>query len=325
MADIFEQVDDALRQDRMQTLWRRYGWMIIAAAVLIVAGTAAVVAWRAYERSAAEERTDALTATFDATAEAEPAEAVATLTAFADEAEPGIAAIARLQAAARALNADDRETAVALYQQVADSSDTDPALRELATILGASLTVGTTDLDVLRSRLAAMEASNSPWRHLANEIVAAAAIEAGDLELARARLMAISDDAEAPIGLRGRATELLAALGFELESEPDAEAEPSPANTPDEPAPAPEQAVDAPAPAPEEADEPSATPAAEPEAAPTDTGEPAATPADAPAEPAETEAPQPAENEAGDDAPADDAPADDGPTAEEPAPEGAGQ
>ncbi len=215
MADIFEQVDEALREDRMRTLWRRYGWMVIAAAVLIVAGTAAVVAWRSYERGVAEEQTAALTATFDATAESEPAEAVARLTAFANEAGGNIAALARLQAGARAIEGDDRETAIALYRQVAGDGEVDPALRELATMLAASLAVGSEGLDSLRSRLAAMEASNSPWRFWAGEIIAAAAIDAGDLALARERLTAISDDIDAPIGMRARAAELLAAIGGE--------------------------------------------------------------------------------------------------------------
>ncbi len=236
LADIFEQVDEALREDRMKTMWRRFGWMIIAGAILIVAGTAAVVGWRAYERSAAEERTAALAGAFDAAADAEPAEAVAALTSFAQDAEPGFAALARLQAAARAVGADDRSTAVALYQEVADSPDVDPALRELATILGTSLSVGAVDLDAVRGRLAAMDASNSPWRHLAGEIIAAAALEAGDLAMARERLTAIADDAEAPIGMRGRAAELLAAIGPDpaaAAEAQDADADPTPADPDD--------------------------------------------------------------------------------------------
>lgn len=226
MADIFEQVDEALREDRMRTLWRRWGWMVIALAVLIVAGTAVVVGWRSYERSVAEEQTAELTSAFAATAEAEPADAVAQLTALADETGGDIGALARMQAAARALGGDDRATAIALYRQVADDGAVDPALRELATMLAASLAVGSEDLDSLRNQLAAMEASNSPWRFWAGEIIAAAAIDAGDLALARERLTAISDDAEAPIGMRARAAELLAAIG----GDPQAEAEPAPAD-----------------------------------------------------------------------------------------------
>lgn len=227
MADIFEQVDEALREDRMKGLWRRYGWMLIAGAVLIVVGTAAIVGWRAYERSQAEDQTSALTVAIEQAKQGEPAAAVASLRELADGAEPNIAALARMQAAGLALGGDDRETAVALYQQVADSADVDPALRDAATVLGASLSVDSVDLDTLRTQLAAQDASNSPWRFLANEIIAAAAIRAGDLEMARERLTLIADDLEAPIGLRGRATEVLAAIGGGDDAAPDGDDAPA--------------------------------------------------------------------------------------------------
>lgn len=220
MADIFEQVDEALREDRMKGLWRRYGWMLIAGAVLIVVGTAAIVGWRAYERSQAEAQTNELSAAIEQAKQGEPAAGVASLTELADGAEPNIAALARMQAAGLALGGDDRETAIALYRQVADNAEVDPALRDAATVLGASLSVDSADPDTLRTQLAAQDASNSPWRFLANEIIAAAAIRAGDLETARERLTLIADDLEAPIGLRGRATEVLAAIGGGDDAQP---------------------------------------------------------------------------------------------------------
>ena len=232
MADIFEQVDEALREDRVKTLWRRFGWMIIAGAILIVVGTAAVVGWRAYETSVLEDNTLAFSAAIDAAAAAEPAEAVNVLTDFAEGAEPDIAALARMRAAAVATGEEDFETAVGLYQAVAGDGDVDQALRDLATVLGASLSVDSTDLDGIRTQLAAMESPTSPWRHISNEIIAAAAIRAGDLDMARERLTAISDDPEAPIGLRGRAAELLAAIGGDPAAED--EAEPAPADAVEE-------------------------------------------------------------------------------------------
>ncbi len=46
MADIFHEVDEEVRRERLQKLWDRYSIYIIAAAVLIVAG---IGAWRGYE------------------------------------------------------------------------------------------------------------------------------------------------------------------------------------------------------------------------------------------------------------------------------------
>ena len=46
MADIFHEVDEEVRRERLQKLWDRYSIYIIALAVLIVAG---IGAWRGYE------------------------------------------------------------------------------------------------------------------------------------------------------------------------------------------------------------------------------------------------------------------------------------
>jgi hypothetical protein len=46
LADIFNEVDEAVRRERLEKIWQRYGTWIIAAAVLIVAG---VGGWRGYD------------------------------------------------------------------------------------------------------------------------------------------------------------------------------------------------------------------------------------------------------------------------------------
>ena len=46
MADIFHEVDEEVRRERLQKLWERYGTYFIALAVLVVLG---VGAWRGYQ------------------------------------------------------------------------------------------------------------------------------------------------------------------------------------------------------------------------------------------------------------------------------------
>ena len=41
MSDIFDEVGEDLRRDRLTGLWKRYGWVLYVVAGLIVAGTAA--------------------------------------------------------------------------------------------------------------------------------------------------------------------------------------------------------------------------------------------------------------------------------------------
>ena len=51
MSDILQEVDEALKQDKMAKLWQDYGRYIIAALVLVVLMTAAKSAYEHYHRT----------------------------------------------------------------------------------------------------------------------------------------------------------------------------------------------------------------------------------------------------------------------------------
>jgi hypothetical protein len=46
VADIFHEVDEEVRRERLQRLWERYSFHIIAGAVLVIA---VIGGWRGYE------------------------------------------------------------------------------------------------------------------------------------------------------------------------------------------------------------------------------------------------------------------------------------
>ena len=46
MSDIFQEVDEEVRRERLMQLWKRYGNFVIAAAVIVVLG---VGGWRGYQ------------------------------------------------------------------------------------------------------------------------------------------------------------------------------------------------------------------------------------------------------------------------------------
>ena len=58
-----------------------------------------------------------------------------------------------------------------------------------------------------------MNSTDSPWYANGRELQALAELKAGNRDAARQQLTALADDPLVPAGLRGRAAELLAALG----------------------------------------------------------------------------------------------------------------
>jgi hypothetical protein len=213
MADIFQEVDEELRHERYAKLWKKYGIYVIVAAVLVIGAVAGTSIWRDYRVSAREADGEAFAAALSAFESGDNAAAANAFGALAESAGEGYAVLARLQAALALGRSGDGQAAAKAFEGVAGDGSADPLFRDLAVLLLAVETLDTADPQALTARLQPLTAASSPWRHTARELTALLAIRAGQSDRARELLTALSDDDEAPIGIRGRATELLATLG----------------------------------------------------------------------------------------------------------------
>lgn len=210
MTDLIREVEEDLRRENLEKLWRKYGSYALVAAVLIVLTVAANVGWQHYSASQRDGRARGYEAALNLVA-AEDAKAQESLQAVAQGSD-GYAALARLHAAALKAEAGDIDGAVATYEQLAADSSVDRPLRDLSLILLAARTTDTADPAQLTQRLQPLTDAANPWRYSALEITALLARRAGDAEKAQQILTGLADDLNAPRALRQRATELLAAL-----------------------------------------------------------------------------------------------------------------
>lgn len=213
MADIFQEIDEELRQEKFGKLWKRYGTYVIGVVTLIVVLVAAGFGWREYQRSAQEADGAAFAAAQAKLQSGDAASAAGDFASLAGSAGGGYEVLARLQQAQALSRSGDPESAAAAYEQIIADRGLDPILRDLALVLLALTTIDTADPAALRERMRPLLSESNPWRYSAREIEALLALRTGDTEGARALLTALSDDVDAPTGLRGRAAELLATLG----------------------------------------------------------------------------------------------------------------
>jgi hypothetical protein len=210
VADIFNEVDEEVRRERLQKLWERYSIYLIAIAVLIVVG---IAAWRGYEYWQAKKAAVAGTAFESALTLSEigkHAEAEAAFAKVAAEAPAGYRTLARLQAAAE-LSIDKPADAVKAYDALAADSSLGPTLQDLAALRAAMLLVDKTPLAELTRRLSPLAAPDRTFRHSARELLALSAWHNHDFTAARRYIDMIATDADAPPGARARA-EVLSAL-----------------------------------------------------------------------------------------------------------------
>ena len=214
--DIFDEVSEDLRAERAQAMMKKYGGVLVAAALLVLAATGGWQGWRWYQgRETARVAAiylDALRAA-DRPAGAERHAARPLLDQVAAEGAPGYRTLARLREAALKADGGDLAAALALYNQVATDSAADPLLRDLATLQWATRQVDSGEPALLEARLAPLTAADHPLRALAAETQALLAIRQSKPDAARNILKRLSQDVTAPDGVRGRANGLLAQLG----------------------------------------------------------------------------------------------------------------
>jgi hypothetical protein len=204
LADIFHEVDEEVRRERLKKLWDRYSIHLIAVAVLIVAG---IGAWRGYEYWVAK-RAAAAGAAFEAAAvlneQGKFAEAEAAFAKVAADAPEGYRVLARMRTAG-VLGQLKSAEAVKAYDELSADASLRPIWQDLAAVRAGLLLVDTASLADMRRRLDPVAEPTRSFRHTARELLALSAWRNHDLPAARRYLDMIAGDAESPVGTRARA------------------------------------------------------------------------------------------------------------------------
>jgi hypothetical protein len=215
VADIFQEVDEEVRREKLQQLWTRYGNLIIAACVLVVV---AVGAWRGYEWWQMKKAGESGAAFENAVTLAEAGkhqEAEAAFAKLAADGSAGYRALARLREAAE-LAQTDRPAAVKAYDEIAADGRVGSVIQELAGVRAGILLVDTAPYADIRQRLEPLTGADKTFRHTARELLALSAWKAGDMTAAKQWADMITTDPQSPQATRSRAevlTELIAAGG----------------------------------------------------------------------------------------------------------------
>jgi hypothetical protein len=213
VADIFHEVEEDVKRERYEKLWKAYGKYLIAVLAAVVLGTAGTVFWRDYQRGQREAESERFTAALALVQAGRNADAANAFAELADEAGAGYRVLALFQRASAQLGSGDTAGAVATYDRIADDGGASAVLRDLGRLLAARALLDTAPAGEVEARLAPLRADANPWRHSARELTAVLALKAGDVAAAREGFQALADDLSAPSTTRARAAELLAALG----------------------------------------------------------------------------------------------------------------
>jgi hypothetical protein len=211
-------VDDEVRRDEMEKLWKRYGNLVIAASVGVVLGVSGIKGWQYWQKQASEKAGDAYIQATELATDGKKDDAAGAYAKIADGSHTGYAQLSRLQQAGILAEKGDAEAAVKMYDAIYADTSVDASLRDLSRVRAAYLLADSASVDDLKKRLAGLDVDGSAWRSSAQEIFALAQYRSGDLAAADKLVKALIADPETPAGLRQRAQLFAAILKPQLDT-----------------------------------------------------------------------------------------------------------
>jgi hypothetical protein len=201
MTDVFDELSDDLRREKLNQFWKENGNWIIGGALGAVLLTGTLTFWRHWEHQRNMEATATLSRLVE-TAD------MAKLEGFAATSSKNHAMMARFLAADTYLARNEKDKARALYDDIAATSGLDRLWRDLARLHSISLRLDKDPAELLEKQLADLSGDKSVWRYTAREMEALLAARQGKMQQAAELLAAIAADADAPEDARQRAFSL---------------------------------------------------------------------------------------------------------------------
>ncbi len=206
MADIFDEIEEDLRRDRMTLLWQRYGNFILGFAILIVIGVAGNQGYDYWRESRAQAAGDAF---FEAVIANEPLDA---LNSISTELPDGYKMLAKFRMAALQADNNDKTNAEESYLALSRDVAIDPFYRETALLLSVMNAPEVVNKNELIERISGLAEFAGPLQGLALETTAGLYLKLDNPKKAISTLSRASELADISPSLRQRMSQSLLIL-----------------------------------------------------------------------------------------------------------------
>ena len=205
-------VENEIRRERMEKVWKQYGTFILIGATAIVIGVLGYQFWSAQKQAAAEDSGARYEAALELVKEKKDGSALTEFQKLTTDGAGGYRALADLQAAGLLVKEGKKAEALAAYDGLAGNNRADSLLRAFARLQAAGLRLGEADFTEMENRLTPLMGDKEPWRFNARELLGVAAYRAGRASEARTVLAPLLVDPATPEGVQERAQIVLAQI-----------------------------------------------------------------------------------------------------------------
>lgn len=202
MSDIFREVEEEVRRERLEKIWKDYGDYIIAGVAVIVIAVAGFEFWQRYEANKEAEASAEYNAALQL-ADQDPAAAIKKFEDLSQHAPSGYATLAKFLEADILVITGDHDKALSIYQSLGAS---DEGLISNAARLRAAWSIADfAPRATIEKLVGPLNTKDSAWRFLGSEVLAYADFRTGALDRAEREYSALANDSAAPNTVRERA------------------------------------------------------------------------------------------------------------------------
>ncbi len=214
MSDVFREVEEDLRHEQLKRLAKRFGPYVVAVVVLVIAVIGGYSAYQSWQQDTREEAGAAFARALADVREGDAEKGLQVLDQEAASGDAGFKVLAAFAAAEVRAETGDAQTAIEGWRALANDGDAGQPLQDVARLLAVMHAMNAGEpLAALEGELEPLAQSDRPLSFLARELTAILALQQGDEARGRELLKTLSEDPNSPVGLRGRAAQLLDSLG----------------------------------------------------------------------------------------------------------------
>lgn len=218
-AALLQEVDEAVRKDRLDSIWQRFGLWIVGGIVAALLAFGGYLYWGHMQDSKRGENAEALLAAFDKFKAAQPTAGTAELAKIEAEGGPAYRAVAQFQQANLKAERGDFKAAAALMAKVVADTEVDQSLRDLALIRQTAFEFDTLKPAMVIARMKPIVEAKDPvssWFPSAAELSATAHYQLGQYKEAGVLYGRIADTPNIPKSLQSRTVQMAGMLGVDV-------------------------------------------------------------------------------------------------------------
>jgi hypothetical protein len=210
VVDVFSEVDEQLRAERLRSFMQRAVPAFIIALVLTVLVVAGAEGWQMWKTSQSNKAAQTYQTALDTQSKGDGEKAFQQFDALAKHGGP-YQALALMQQGGIRMDQDKPADAAALFDKAAAASKS-PVISDMAALKSAYAVMDTASLAQLEAKLTPLTAAGRPYRVQAREALALSRLANGQTAKAKADMVAIANQLDTPDSARQRAQAIISLI-----------------------------------------------------------------------------------------------------------------